>query len=399
MSDGPTTSRQIEAQGEFVPLSWSVDTSDGSIDEATLDLIAREAEVPVEVTRDLSLRAKIIDACGLTCTFCHNEGTPVATDNPTGQVTVVGITGRSGRTSVFSGYNGVNFLPGRMEPEDPEYARGLSVLRSALGLKELHLTGGEPTLHPRLEGIVRVAREQGYSVSMTSNGEKGAQKIAECADAGLDKINFSIFGTTPEELAQVQSERYQQIDLARKKIDALHESIATAADAGIRVAANLVMSSPDHESRVTRLIEEFDPRLDLRILPDLSHTARSATAIYSMLSRLGATPLVAQVEAGSSNARVRYALPGGRTIAFKQIRPTRLEECSTCELNNPDDCMEGFYGTRLYVDKTGGYRVGVCLQRMDLVKSLDDFTDSDLQTQILDLRNREYQHMQSVYDK
>ena len=30
---------------------------------------------------DRTLRVKIIDACGMTCTFCHNEGTPVVSDN------------------------------------------------------------------------------------------------------------------------------------------------------------------------------------------------------------------------------------------------------------------------------------------------------------------------------
>ena len=36
------------------------------------------AAIPVHVDKDTTLRVKIIDACGLTCTFCHNEGTPVA---------------------------------------------------------------------------------------------------------------------------------------------------------------------------------------------------------------------------------------------------------------------------------------------------------------------------------
>ena len=37
--------------------------------------------LPVHVQHDRTLRVKIIDACGMTCTFCHNEGTPVAADN------------------------------------------------------------------------------------------------------------------------------------------------------------------------------------------------------------------------------------------------------------------------------------------------------------------------------
>lgn len=386
------------AQSLFVPLSWAIDAGK-LLDVRTADVIALERNVPIEVTKDLSLRAKIIDACGLACVFCHNEGTPVAVDNTEVAVTVRGIVGRSGRVSVFSATNGVDFIPGKMDPFDPNFIRSLGILNTTMGLNELHLTGGEPTLHPQLPDIVRAARGSGYSVSMTSNGEKGAQKIEECAEAGLDKINFSIFGTTPQELAEVQNDKFQDTTLAQKKIDALHESIATAADCGIKVSANLVMSDESHERRVARLIDEFDPRLDLRILPDLSKAQESALAIYGMLAKLGATPILAQIEAGSSNARVRYVLPNGRTIAFKQIRPTRLEECADCQFNNPTDCMEGFYGTRLYIDRAGKYIVGVCLQRMDLVSGVDDFVGSDLQRQVVGLRQTEYDNMQHIYSK
>jgi len=394
---------EAEYQGtsidKFVPLSWALSSEMLDSYPGVAELVEAEKAAPVEVMRDLSLRAKIIDSCGLTCTFCHNEGTPVAVDNPSGEIAIRGITGRSGRISVFSADNGVDFIPGRMDPDDANYERSLSLLRRTLDLNELHLTGGEPTLHTKLSEIVQVARDAGYSVSMTSNGEMGGRRIEEAARNGLSKINFSIFGTTPEELAAVQNERFQDTVLAGKKISALHESIGEAAEAGIKVAANLVMSRPDHQERVIRLIDDFDPRLDLRVLPDLSNTQESAIAIYSLLAQLGAKPIVAQVEAGSSNARVRYALPNGRTIAFKQIRPARLEECGDCSLNNPEDCMEGFYGTRLYVDKYGGYKVGVCLQRMDLVSSIDEFAESDLSRQILELRETEYTKMQTLYKR
>jgi hypothetical protein len=33
--------------------------------------------IPIFIDTDRTLRVKVIDACGLTCTFCHNEGTPV----------------------------------------------------------------------------------------------------------------------------------------------------------------------------------------------------------------------------------------------------------------------------------------------------------------------------------
>lgn len=384
---------------EWVPLGWDIDLGNVPDSDEIQGLITAEQNAPIQVVKDLSLRAKVLDACGMTCTFCHNEGTPVAVDNPGGIIAIRGITGRSGRISVFSEDNGVDFLPGRMNPGDPSFSDSLITMRDQLGLRELHLTGGEPTLHPKLPQIIATARALGYSVGMTSNGEKGAEKIKECALQGLEKINFSIFGTNPSELASVQNERFQDEELAAKKISALHASIGAAADAGILVGANIVMSDDSHASRVKRLLEEFDSRLDVRILPDLSDTHKSALAIYRLLAKMRATPIITTIEAGSSNARVKYALPNGRLVSFKQIRPTRLEVCDGCPRNNPTDCKEGFYGTRLYVDRQGEYKVGVCLQRMDLTESVQDFIKGDLSEQVVNLREIEYNELMSHYEK
>jgi cyclic pyranopterin phosphate synthase len=53
-------------------------------------------------------------------------------------------------------------------------------------------------------------------------------------------------------------------------------------------------------------------------------------------------------------------------------------------------CEEGFYGVRLYRDRTGGYRVGVCIQRMDLARPLSDFMASGLPEQIRELRRTDH---------
>ncbi len=376
-----------------VPANWRVNFGEFALSDGAQALFDAESQTPVSVSPDLSLRAKIIDSCGLTCQFCHNEGTPVASDNPESVVVIRGVAGQSGRVSVFSDYNGVDFVPGLMDPADPAFRSSLEGLKDELGYEELHLTGGEPTLHRDLPAIVRLARDVGYKVIMTSNGEKGHLRIAEAVNEGLAKINFSIFGTTPGELAEVQAKKFQDVVLAQKKIDALQESIALAADLGVDVAANIVMSGPEHEDRIVRLIEEYDSRLDLRVLHDLSKAQESAAAVYEMLARLGAKPISTAVEAGSAGVKVRYELPGGRTIVFKQIRPTRLDECAGCSLNNPDDCAEGFYGTRLYVDTEGQYKVGVCLQRMDLTSNVDRFIGSSLSRQVVALREREQEEL------
>lgn len=382
---------------EFEPGFWRPFSDNSDVDPGVQDLIQQERQSPVLVGRDLSLRAKILDSCGLSCTFCHNEGTPLAGDSllVTDQGIALRGISKSPRVSVFSHTNGVDFIPGRMEPDDL-LRDALNTMRESIGCNELHLTGGEPTLHPRLAEIVRMGKESGYIVKMTSNGERGDKTLEECAEAGLDKVNFSIFGTTPEELEAVQHPMFQKTNIAERKISALRQSIATAKENGVGIAANIVMSDTSHASRVMRLIEEYDPDLEIKILPDLDKGDLSLKAIYSLLLEMGATPHHTEVEAGSSNARVAYILPTGRTIYYKQTRPTRLEVCSDCQFNNPTDCFEGYYGVRLYIDQDDNYKAGVCIQRMDMTTDLHNFVSSGLADQVVNFREMEYRKLKAL---
>jgi cyclic pyranopterin phosphate synthase len=217
-----------------------------------------EVQLPLEIERDRTLRAKILDNCGMTCTFCHNEGTPVAADHRGNEVFSSG-PGQSSRMSIFTETNGVDFVPGVMQP-DEDFAEALTVMRNEFNLTELHLTGGEPSLHRRLPELIKVASDLGYAVRMTSNGENAFRIMEESAKAGLDKINFSIFGTTPEELAEVQSAKFNSIKLAKRKLQNLDRSIEAAGEHGVELAANIVIPNYSHRDRVFRLLDKFAGR-------------------------------------------------------------------------------------------------------------------------------------------
>ncbi|WP_197945970.1 radical SAM protein [Phytohabitans suffuscus] len=338
---------------------------------------------------------KIIDGCGMTCTFCHNEGTPVVADNK--RVTDGFVPrGASGRVSIYIGTNGARFLPATILP-DAAFAASLRLLRDALDLDELHLTGGEPTLHPRLAEVVRVGVEAGMRVGVTSNGERGAAVLEGCTRAGLDRVNFSIFGTAPDELAQVQNSRFADVRRSERKISALKASIATAERAGLRANANIVVPNYSHARRVRRLLDEYSPSLSVRLLNSLDDGSESVTAVEQILADLGAVAVAHHVTAGVSGSRTAYELPSGRTIWFKQIRSVRLPEtCAGCRFNNGADCQEGFYGVRLYRDAEGGHQVGVCLQRMDLCIPVEEFVRHDLCREVLALRDAEYRQLSAA---
>lgn len=354
------------------------------------DMLNSTSSIPLYISKDRTLRIKIIDACGMTCTFCHNEGTPVVADNVDRSFGDWTNSGLSGRKSIYAITNGAQFLPAPIFP-DEDFAHALSCLNESLGINEVHLTGGEPTLHKDLSSLVKMIRDAGFKVCMTSNGENGSSVLKSCAQAGLDRVNFSIFGTTPLELSHVQHEKYRNKTRAERKIYSLKKSIETALEYGIKASANIVVPDYTHADRVMRLLEEYSPDLSVRLLNSLGDGDISIQAIYRILDDLKAVPVARYVTAGVSGSRVAYKLPSDRIVYFKQIRPVRLPRtCKDCRYNNDTDCQEGYYGIRLYRDRNGTFQVGICIQRMDLCMTLDEFVKSDIPSEILSLCETEY---------
>jgi cyclic pyranopterin phosphate synthase len=264
-------------------------------------------------------------------------------------------------------------------------------MRDRLDINEVHLTGGEPTLHPRLPELIAIARTLGLTVAMTSNGQNGARLIPQCADAGLSRVNFSIFGTTAAELASVQGARCSSTRSAQRKLDDLADSIDAAIKTGVPASANLVVPSYSHKPRVINLLEHYSTRLSIRLLNSLGEGATSIQGIRGILRDLGAVPVEHLLIAGASGARTVYRLPSGRFVHFKQIRPVRLPRtCASCRFNNDRECQEGYYGLRLYRDREGHYQVGVCIQRMDLCRPVEQFVISDAAEEVLRFRDAEY---------
>ncbi|MFH1965838.1 MAG: radical SAM protein [Acidobacteriota bacterium] len=76
-----------------------------------------------------------------------------------------------------------------------------TILRDAasLGLKNLHISGGEPTLYPELTGLIEEGKQLGLRVRINSNGSMITEAFAEdLLSAGLDEICISLYSHQPE---------------------------------------------------------------------------------------------------------------------------------------------------------------------------------------------------------
>jgi cyclic pyranopterin phosphate synthase len=76
---------------------------------------------------------------------------------------------------------------------------------AGLGFDKIRLTGGEPTVRAHVVDIVReIAKTPGIrSLSMTSNGVNFARLAAPLAEAGLQRVNFSLDTLDPEKFRRI----------------------------------------------------------------------------------------------------------------------------------------------------------------------------------------------------
>ncbi|QTR05585.1 radical SAM protein, partial [Saccharothrix algeriensis] len=58
--------------------------------------------------------------------------------------------------SIYAAANGATFLPAPM-PANEQFGRALIALCEALHLTEVHLTGGEPSKHPAIARLTKIA--------------------------------------------------------------------------------------------------------------------------------------------------------------------------------------------------------------------------------------------------
>ncbi|BAJ32140.1 MULTISPECIES: radical SAM protein [Kitasatospora] len=353
----------------------------------------------VRIVRDRSIRLKVIDECGLACTFCHSEGTPVTADNR-GRTALpfAAGPGRSGRVSIYGGTNGVRFLAARMEP-DRAFRRAVRTVAKAFDAGEVHLTGGEPTLHPEVSGLVAALTGMGLCVGMTSNGERGRQVMPDCSAAGLDRVNVSVFGTTAEELRAVQHPgRFAAAGPAGAKVRAASQTVRAAVSHGVKASVNIVVPGPEHVDRVVNLVEAYGQFADVRMLTSLQDGARSLDAISEVLSRVGAEPVLRTFTAGTSDERTLYRALGGRAVHVKRLLPVRLPDtCASCRFDNGTDCQEGYYGIRLYLTEEEEYTVGVCIQRMDLCVPVAELPGGGIVAEVRTFKESEVRRLTRRY--
>lgn len=136
------------------------------------------------------LRILLTTRCNMACRFCHHEGAPCGGGDIDESILLDAI--------------------GKMY---------------GFGFRKFKLMGGEPILYPNLLSVIRKIRGRigASDLSMISNGTADATRYEELLSSGMDRLNISIHGWSPECFVANTGCKIEICDRIRKTLSFLSE--------------------------------------------------------------------------------------------------------------------------------------------------------------------------------
>lgn len=298
-----------------------------------------ETSSSVDISPLRSIRIKVTDRCSWNCYWCHNEGSGKRDPKKVGDMIW-----------------------------NEELSNALSRFREELSIKELHLTGGEPTAHPEIANLIREMHNRGYIIKATSTG-CSEQKLREIVSSGLRGINISFHALDPEILRSTQLNRGSK--WANKQLRQQINTVLLALDLGIEVKLNVVITGIQDLSRALSIYGwARQYKLPLRMMNEIESGHRAINAVFEFVRLVEAVEIGRKYIRGSSSYSIFFRTNDDYTFAVKLIDDTYLERtmCGGCYVRQKSMCGEKFYGVRLESRLyDGSYRVFVrlCIHRTD----------------------------------
>ena len=318
--------------------------------------------IPSQLKAGGDIRLVLATGCQSGCNFCHLEGHKSSDEIGQLNPALVGWKDPNKKNIPL-----IDKLGNAVRSSDVQAAIDIT---KKLGMDNIHLTGGEPTLHPDIIGIISRIKEEGLSVAITTHGEISPSKFDEILYSGVDSINFSLHAITPMQyvamdlIAQRKARtspdealNYAKVRLRNKQAN-IRRAIAYQNEFPDRfkVKTNTVVLNAD----TTREIIEWcnNEGVSPRIQRDLNNKSDSQILIDNVISELDAYPIQEDVAIGdSSGSGIMYEYKGGQ-FKVKEFGDIYIDEmCKSCTKKDTPGCREHFYGVRV----EGGGIVSTCI--------------------------------------
>ena len=121
---------------------------------------------------------------------------------------------------------------------------------------KLGLTGGEPTLYPDLEGVIREAKHLGFWVSLKTHGVLSSRRLHALWEAGLNRIVVSSHG-----LAKVHGNFTGVSEVFEKTMTIVEDALAL----GIQVGVSVTVTAVNRNEIVPLIAALEQPELDINV--------------------------------------------------------------------------------------------------------------------------------------
>jgi GTP 3',8-cyclase len=243
------------------------------------------------------LRVSLTDRCNLRCSYCMPA-------------------------------EGVPWLPRAEMLTSDELVRLVELL-VRLGVTEIRLTGGEPTLRPDVVDLVRRFAALGPEVSMTTNGMRLTELAGPLVEAGLTRVNISLDTLRPD--------RFRELT-RRQGLDRTLAGMRAARDAGLRpVRVNTVLLRGVNDDEAADLLafalgEGYELRFIEQMPLDAGHVWRREQMVTAeeILDRLRAVYRLEPCGVRGSEPAERWTVDGGPATVGVIASVTR-PFCAACD--------------------------------------------------------------------
>ncbi len=244
------------------------------------------------------LRLSITPKCNLNCVYCRPGSCP-------------------------PGQGALNW-PDLLTPA--EFFRIVRVAAD-LGITKVRLTGGEPLMRPDLPEIIRLIRQipQIEDLSMSTNGQGLAERVAELKQAGLHRVNLS--------LDSLRSDRFRQMTGGGVLSEVLAAIDACLTVGLMPVKVNTVLVRGINDDEIADLIAlTRDRPIAVRFieLMPMNPIGQESGRLVTGAEILAAFPEMLRLPVADPGAPSEdYRLPGHQgTVGL--IRPISHRFCTNC---------------------------------------------------------------------
>lgn len=226
--------------------------------------------------------------------------------------------------------NPVELAQRATELTDEQWCDVLTQAR-ALGVVQVHFSGGEPLARPDLPELVRHARGLGAYVNLVTSGVGlTAQRARELAACGVDHVQLSLQDADPQ-----SADKIAGAGVHTRKLAAAQAITA----AGLPLTVNVVL----HRANIDRVERIIDLAVDLGA--DRIELANTQYYGWALRNRAALQPTSAQLtraRAAVQRARDRYA--GGPVLVYV---------IADYYADRPKPCMDGWGRIQLTVTPEG----------------------------------------------